>query len=277
MKIVFHSSHPAGTLAAYWESRRLVQMAGLAGWSVEWRPASNGAIRTWQAAPAPDALHVEAPPTWDPPLLWEAITRHGGTLRAPYLTPRRKGEASLASLIFLSEKPAHRWWWTPDRPWELPEETMGRRLREKGWTLATAESCTGGLLAHRITAIPGSSDYFHGSVVAYANTVKEKVLGVGHDILRTHGAVSEPTARAMVNGVVRHLGTNAGLSTTGIAGPTGGTPQKPVGTVWIGLHTPQHPTHAHCFHGTGSRHDIMEQASTAALFLLLQALTPEPS
>jgi PncC family amidohydrolase len=118
------------------------------------------------------------------------------------------------------------------------EEEVGRLLRERGWTLATAESCTGGLIGHLITNIPGSSAYFLGGVVAYANKVKEEVLGVPAELLRAHGAVSQEAALAMAQGVRRLLKTNVGLAATGIAGPSGGTPEKPVGTVLIAISSP---------------------------------------
>ncbi len=115
---------------------------------------------------------------------------------------------------------------------------LGNVLRDRGWTVATAESCTGGLTAHLLTNIPGSSDYYLGSVVAYANEVKRDLLGVPEDDLRSLGAVSEPIARAMARGVRHLLGADVGLATTGIAGPSGGTPDKPVGTVYLAVSTP---------------------------------------
>lgn len=114
------------------------------------------------------------------------------------------------------------------------EEVLGNMLRARDATIASAESATGGLIGHRLTGVSGSSDYFLGSVVAYANRVKETVLGVGEEVLREHGAVSEAVAVQMAEGVREALGTTIGVSTTGIAGPTGGTPEKPVGTVWVG-------------------------------------------
>lgn len=275
MKLVCHSSHPAGSLSAYWESRRVVQMASLAGWAVEWiaRPVAEPPYPTWNEQVKDGCLHITAPPAWLPEQLWAAMLESGAEIKRPYAMPRIRGMNASANLIFSSEKPTHHWWWRPARPWELPEEALGALLRQKGWTLATAESCTGGFLAHRITAVPGSSDYFQGTVVSYANAVKERLLNVPSEVLRREGAVSEATARAMVGGVVERLHTHAGLATTGIAGPGGGTPQKPVGTVWIGIHTPDVGTQAHCFAGEGSRHDIIEQAATAALFRLLQHLT----
>ena len=114
----------------------------------------------------------------------------------------------------------------------LPE-ILGERLREKGLTLATAESCTGGNIAHQITSIAGSSDYFKGSVVSYANEVKMSLLGVNEQDIIDHGVVSEPVVRQMAEGACRTIGTDCAIATSGIAGPGGGTPTKPVGTVWM--------------------------------------------
>ena len=118
---------------------------------------------------------------------------------------------------------------------ESLEEVVGNLLREKGLTIATAESCTGGLVAATLVNVPGSSEYFKGSVVAYSNEVKEKVLGVSGETLKQYGAVSEQTAREMALGVKRLLETDIGISTTGIAGPTGGTEEKPVGLTYFGI------------------------------------------
>ncbi|WP_266366002.1 competence/damage-inducible protein A [Tellurirhabdus rosea] len=119
------------------------------------------------------------------------------------------------------------------------ETVIGRLLVEKGWSLATAESCTGGYVASRITSIPGSSAYYWGSVVSYSNEVKIRQLGVRPETLAAHGAVSEQTVREMAEGVRQVLGTEVGISTSGIAGPDGGTPDKPVGTIWIAVSTAQ--------------------------------------
>lgn len=122
---------------------------------------------------------------------------------------------------------------------EYPLEVqIGKLLTAKNLTLALAESCTGGLVAHRVTEVPGSSEYFLGGVVSYANAAKERLLGVRHGTLVGHGAVSSETALEMARGARRALGADIGLSITGIAGPTGGTPDKPVGLVYIGLSTP---------------------------------------
>ncbi|MBV9772995.1 MAG: nicotinamide-nucleotide amidohydrolase family protein [Gemmatimonadetes bacterium] len=115
------------------------------------------------------------------------------------------------------------------------EETVGKLLRERGLTLAVAESCTGGLIGHRITEVPGSSAYFLLGVVTYSNQAKQQLLGVRIETLEEHGAVSTQTAEEMAAGVRRISGADLGLATTGIAGPGGGTPDKPVGTVCVGL------------------------------------------
>ena len=118
---------------------------------------------------------------------------------------------------------------------ETLAELVHKTLIEKHLTLATAESCTGGTIASRLTALAGASAYFKGGVVAYSNEVKEKVLGVRHETLAAHGAVSEETAREMVEGVRKLMDTDYAIATTGVAGPDGGTPEKPVGTVWIAV------------------------------------------
>jgi PncC family amidohydrolase len=115
------------------------------------------------------------------------------------------------------------------------EKLIGDLLRKKGWTLSIAESCTGGLICDRITDVPGSSDYFMGGMVTYSNESKEKHLGVPLDDIRKYGAVSPQVARKMAQGVRDTFKTTFGLSTTGVAGPTGGTKRSPVGRVFIGI------------------------------------------
>jgi len=118
------------------------------------------------------------------------------------------------------------------------EQAAGARLKRLGLTLALAESCTGGLVGHRITSVPGSSEYFLGGIVCYSNEAKKSLLGVSAGTLAKHGAVSLETAREMADGAVRVFGADAGIAITGIAGPSGGTLAKPVGTVCIALVTP---------------------------------------
>jgi PncC family amidohydrolase len=115
------------------------------------------------------------------------------------------------------------------------EAVIGKILKTKNKTMATAESCTGGYIAHLITSIPGSSDYYKGSVISYTNEAKENILGVQHETLETFGAVSEETVIEMLNGVIRTLNADYALATSGIMGPDGGTEEKPVGTVWIAV------------------------------------------
>jgi len=118
---------------------------------------------------------------------------------------------------------------------EKLEEAVGKLLIEKGKTLATAESCTGGFLAHKITSVAGSSAYFMGSVIAYSNDVKMNQLKVKSSTLKSHGAVSEETVKEMVAGALDLLKTDIAISISGIAGPGGGSPEKPVGTIWLAI------------------------------------------
>lgn len=110
---------------------------------------------------------------------------------------------------------------------------LGELLKERNYMLATAESCTGGNISATITAVPGSSEYYKGSIIAYSNEVKMNLLQVKEQTLIKHGAVSEETVREMVKGAMKSLNTDCAVATSGIAGPSGGTPDKPVGTVWI--------------------------------------------
>ena len=141
---------------------------------------------------------------------------------------------------------------------ETLPELLHKTLIERGLTLATAESCTGGTLASRLTALAGASAYFRGGVVAYCNEVKECALGVKHSTLAAHGAVSEETAREMAEGVREHLGADYGVATTGIAGPGGGTPEKPVGTVWVAIAS-EHGTTAKLLHYGDRRQQTIDR------------------
>jgi nicotinamide-nucleotide amidase len=130
---------------------------------------------------------------------------------------------------------------------------VGQLLDQRNQHLATAESCTGGLIAELVTDVPGSSGWFRGSIVAYDNEIKQAILDVDEQLLIDHGAVSEPVARAMAEGARRKLGCDWAVSTTGIAGPTGGTDEKPVGLVFVGIAGPKHKTvHRHNYPGDRS-------------------------
>jgi nicotinamide-nucleotide amidase len=118
---------------------------------------------------------------------------------------------------------------------EEQETVLGRLLLERRLRIGTAESCTGGYLAHRITAVPGASRYFNGAIVSYSNEVKMNNLGVSEQTLREHGAVSEATVREMVHGALKALPVDIAVAISGVAGPDGGTPDKPVGTIWMAV------------------------------------------
>jgi PncC family amidohydrolase len=134
-------------------------------------------------------------------------------------------------------------------------EAVGKILTESELTVATAESCTGGLLGHILTSVSGSSAYYAGGVIAYSNAVKEALLGVRHETLLAHGAVSHETACEMAAGARQRLDADIGLSTTGIAGPTGGTAEKPVGLVYIGISTAEKTESFEC-HFKGGRNTV---------------------
>jgi PncC family amidohydrolase len=166
----------------------------------------------------------------------------------------------------------------PPAPASALEVLIGPLLTRHHLTLAAAESCTGGLLSHRLTNVPGSSAYFLGGVVAYAYDVKEQVLGVDHATLYGQGAVSEAVARQMAQGVRRALHADLGLAITGIAGPGGGMPGKPVGLTWIALAAPDTET-AERYVWAGDREANKALSAEAALRLAhayLQA-RPEPA
>lgn len=155
---------------------------------------------------------------------------------------------------------------------ESLEKRLGDALRARNLKIALAESCTGGLLAHRITNVAGSSDYFERGVVVYSNISKTQLLGVPKLIIDSFGAVSSETAKAMAEGIKKSSGTNLGLAITGIAGPGGGVPNKPVGLVFIGLASNK-PTYVREFRFQGSRSEIKEQAAQEALKLILEFLS----
>jgi nicotinamide-nucleotide amidase len=142
-----------------------------------------------------------------------------------------------------------------------------------GRRIATAESCTAGLLAARLTEVPGSSDYVAGGVVAYANEAKAGVLGVDAALIEQHGAVSEPVAEAMADGALREFGADTAVAITGIAGPGGGTPEKPVGTVCFSVKLADGRMHTRTLRLPGNRFDIRDRSTTVAMHLLLRMLS----
>jgi PncC family amidohydrolase len=152
---------------------------------------------------------------------------------------------------------------------------VGRLLSAAGLRLAVAESCTGGLISHRLTNVPGSSSYFWGGVVAYDYSAKERLLGVRRETLDAYGAVSEQTVLEMARGVCLALGTDLGLSVSGIAGPGGGTPEKPVGLTWIGVYS-SWGEWARKYIWQGDRLAVKEQSSEQALQLLVEFLETVP-
>ena len=154
---------------------------------------------------------------------------------------------------------------------EKPEDFCAKQLKTLNRTVACAESCTGGNIAHLITSVPGASSYFLGGVVSYANDVKIKVLGVNKNDLEKFGAVSEQVALQMAQGVRRITGAEYAVSTTGVAGPDGGTPQKPVGTVWIAVAGPNGAT-AQKFLFSHTRERNIGKASVTALRLLVRTI-----
>jgi PncC family amidohydrolase len=159
---------------------------------------------------------------------------------------------------------------------EPVEVRVGHLMASGNLTLGVAESCTGGLIGHRLTEVPGSSTYFLGGIVSYAYEIKQRLLGVSQETLERHGAVSAEVALEMARGVRRTLGTDIGLSVTGIAGPTGGTPEKPVGLVYIALST---PTDERCerYVWDSDRSGNKARSAEAALLLLCRYLESLPS
>ncbi len=151
------------------------------------------------------------------------------------------------------------------------EETIVQRLTTLGKTLATAESCSGGLIGHRITNVSGSSACYRGGVIVYSNALKEALLGVSAESLATHGAVSEVVARKMAEGARLRLGADIAVAVTGIAGPQGGTPDKPVGLVFLAL-TDDAGTNVLRRVFPGARLEVKEQTAQAALQLIWEAI-----
>ena len=151
----------------------------------------------------------------------------------------------------------------------MPEERILELCIKMGWKLAVAESCTGGLIGAQLTSVPGSSAYFSGGVIAYSNDVKMSLLGVSMGLLESEGAVSALVVESMAMGVVMAAAADCGIAVTGVAGPDGGTDDKPVGTVWIGIALPTGTT-SRMYRFDGDREAVREQTVTAALELFLE-------
>jgi nicotinamide-nucleotide amidase len=156
------------------------------------------------------------------------------------------------------------------------EKKIGKLLQERSLTIGVAESCTGGILAGRITDIPGSSAYFVAGLVTYSNKAKTKFLAVPDEIITRHGAVSNAVAERMAEGARYAAGVDIGLSVTGIAGPAGGSPEKPVGTVFVALATKK-DVFVRKFLFSGNRHEVRKRASEEALTMLLDYLEGKPA
>ena len=156
------------------------------------------------------------------------------------------------------------------------EARVGAALARRGWTLCAAESCTGGLLMHRLTNVPGSSAYVTGGVVTYSYEAKERLLGVRPETLAAHGAVSPETAAEMVRGVLDLFAGDVGISITGIAGPGGGLPGKPVGLTYIGIAIPRLELfRIDRYVWSGTREQIKTSSAEAAMLKVLEALKEE--
>jgi nicotinamide-nucleotide amidase len=187
----------------------------------------------------------------------DLVVEPGAEARAEELAGRLS--APLATYLFAKD----------ERP---VEELVLALCRERGLSLGTAESCTGGMVAQRLTSVPGASDVFAGAVVAYSDELKRRELGVPGDVLERHGAVSAETAAAMARGARERLGVDVAVSVTGIAGPGGGTPEKPVGLVYMHAEGPDAEV-ARDFNVPGDRESIRRRSAAMALHLVRRLLT----
>ncbi|MFQ3647681.1 MAG: CinA family protein [Anaerolineae bacterium] len=159
-------------------------------------------------------------------------------------------------------------------------QQVGARLIQRGWWIGAAESCTGGLLISTLTDVPGSSRYVAGGIISYSNALKQALLGVYESTLAAYGAVSEPTAHEMALGALRRLNVDIALSVTGIAGPSGGTPEKPVGLVYIGAALRESNAErvvVRRFQWKGTREQNKRDSVRAALALVLELLPDHPN
>jgi nicotinamide-nucleotide amidase len=231
--------------------RRVLKITGRSESDVDAR--AQPVYSTWLTAPIPIATTILA--------VMGQIELHL-TAAAPN---RHEGEAALESAVQqLREALGPIVYSFDGRPLEA---VIGDLLRAKRLTVSVAESCSGGLLASRITDVPGSSDYFDRGAVCYSNRAKEEWLGVPSALMAAHGAVSEPVASSMANGIAERSGSNVGIGITGIAGPGGGTPEKPVGTVVIAVTAPS-AKQVRTFQFLGGRDMVKFQSAQAAMNML---------
>jgi nicotinamide-nucleotide amidase len=164
--------------------------------------------------------------------------------------------------------------WHDLRPLESRVQALAEALGRRQWRLATAESCTGGLIAAACTAVPGSSDWFDRGFVTYSNAAKTESLGVDADLIARYGAVSEPVALAMATGTLQRTPADLAVAVTGIAGPTGGSPDKPVGLVWMAVACRGRAAHAWRLQLAGDRAAVRGQSALRALDALIEAARP---
>ena len=187
------------------------------------------------------------------------------------LTVRDRSEADAREALAAAEEllePVVRDYRIPGESGDVAEAVLAA-LRTRGWTLGLGESCTGGLVAKRLTDVPGSSAVLAGGVVAYANQAKSSLLGVPGQLIQDHGAVSDPVARALARGAARAFGAHCGVGITGVAGPGGGTPEKPVGTVYFAVTVGERTESVRTVFA-GDREAVRIRAAQAALTLLLR-------
>jgi nicotinamide-nucleotide amidase len=236
---------------------RTLRTAGLSPAAVEDR------LGGWLGKPGPVSVSAVVVDGGD---VWVRLRARGAS--------RQSAEAELASVEALVRTALG-----PDcygRDEDTLEAVVGQLLVERGLTVSVAESCTGGLLGHRLTSIAGSSRYFERGVIVYSNRAKEELLGVPGELLAAHGAVSAPVAEAMATGVCRISGSRCGLAVTGIAGPDGGTPTKPVGTVFVAAAGPSGVDVRH-FRFPGGRDAVKWQSAQSALDMLRRGLLGAPA
>lgn len=280
--------NPVGTAPGFWVERNGTILIAVPGVPREMEWMVDHVILPRLARLAPEPLHSRVlrftglGESHLEQALEDLIRHQGRVTVAPYASPgevrirlsvRAATEAEAQSLLAPVEEAilerVGRYCFSREN--EPLEVVVGRMLRERQLTLGVAESCTGGLIGHRLTSVPGSSAYFLGSLVTYANSAKEQILGVPAAILETHGAVSRETALAMAQGARDRLGAACGLAVTGIAGPGGATPTKPVGLVYVSATVGERAwVEEHRFQG--DRGSIQARSAQAALDLLRRAL-----